>query len=590
MNLHPDYLLNKVNEPEDLKPMSLDQLKQLASEIRQLILERDEKIGGHVGPNLGVVELTLAYHYVFDSPHDKIVWDVSHQSYAHKMLTGRKEAFLDPEHYKDVSGYSSPEESDHDFFEIGHTSTSIALADGLAIARDQQGKHENVVAVIGDGSLSGGLAFEGLNNASKLHSNLIIVVNDNEISIDKNQGGFYSGLKELRDTHGKSANNIFKFMGLDYRYVEDGNDLKTMIDVFKDVKDIDHPIVLHIHTTKGKGYKLAEEHKREFHWRPPFDPKTGKALQAAPKETYSGAVIDELERQIEAGVPVMAMNAATPGLFDLERLAKKYPDNYWDSGIAEQECVSSAAAVAQGGSRPVVFMNSTFLQRAFDQLIHDVALNDAPIVMIVRGGTISGGSATHQGSFDISFISNLPNLEYFAPTTMEEMISMLRWGIKQRDVPVIIRQPEKPVLHGKAKHDNYNHIDYDVAHKGSQVAIMAVGDFWKLGEEVQKELKKKLNIDASLIDPVSVTGIDQQDLHYLHEDHDLVVTLEDGSVDGGFGETLSRYYGASDMKVLSFGAPREFADNVPLDVLYKWYHLTPEQIVDDIERVIYSTM
>lgn len=589
MNLHPDYLLNEVNGPEDLKTMSLDELNELAREMRQLVLERDAAIGGHVGPNLGVMELTIAYHYVFNSPHDKIIWDVSHQSYAHKMLTGRKLGFLDPDHYNDFSGYTSPEESAHDFFEIGHTSTSISLAVGMAQARDlmkPQSKN-NIVAVIGDGSLSGGLAFEGLNNAAKLNSNLIIVVNDNEIAIDQDQGGLYKGLKELRKSKGQAANNIFKFMGLDYRYVENGNDLQTMIDTFKAVKNIDHPIVLHVHTQKGKGYVPAEKEKMKYHWRDPFDLKTGADKHPA-ENGYNAAVLAELGRQIEAGQPVVAINAAVPGIFDLKKFQAKHPDRYFDVGIAEQDSIATAVAMASAGARPVVFQKSTFLQRAYDQLIHDMALNDAPVVMIVRGGTIASGSATHQGTFDISMISSLPNIEYLAPTNVEEMISMLRWAINQTDEPVVIRQPEKPLLHGEPSQSDYSTINYDVAHQGSEVAIMAVGDFWQLGEEVCDQLKKKLNIDATLINPKSVTGIDQHDLHHLAENHDIVVTLEDGSLSGGFGETIARYYGPTSMKVLSFGAPREFADNVPLEVMDEWYHLTPKQIVDDIEKVIHS--
>lgn len=590
MNLHPDYLLNDVEEPEDIKGMSLDQLRELAKEMRRLVLERDAAIGGHIGPNLGIVELTIAYHYVFDSPHDKIIWDVSHQSYPHKMLTGRSQAFLDPDHYNDITGFTSPEESDHDFFEIGHTSTSIALAVGMAEARDIKNPHskENVVAVIGDGSLSGGLAFEGLNNAAKVHSNLIIVVNDNNMSIDHNQGGLYQGLKELRDTNGKSPNNIFKFMGLDYRYIKDGNDLQTMIDTFNDVKDIDHPIVLHVHTLKGDGYKPAEENEMAYHWRGPFDLQTGKSKAAEPKESYSGAVIDELLKQVDAGVDIAAINAGIPGMFDLKRFEKVHPDRYFDVGIAEQMSISSAVAMAQAGAKPVVFESSTFLQRAYDQLIHDVALNDLPVVIIVRGGTISEESATHQGTFDISYISSLPNLEYLAPTSVEEMISMLRWAIKQNDGPVLIRQPERELLHRPATQDDYSSIDYEVAHQGNEVAIFAVGDFWKLGTEVCDLLKKKLNIDATLINPKTVTGIDQNDLHHLQEEHNIVVTLEDGNLSGGFGETIDRYYGPGDMKVLNFGAPREFSDNVPYDVLAEWYHLTPELIVDDIEKVVHS--
>lgn len=589
MNLHPNYLLNEVNEPEDIKGMSLDELKELAQEMRQLVLERDAAIGGHVGPNLGVIELTIAYHYVFNSPHDKIVWDVSHQSYAHKMLTGRKLGFLDPDHYRDVSGYTSPEESVHDFFEIGHTSTSISLAVGMAQARDllkPQSKN-NIVAVIGDGSLSGGLAFEGLNNAAKLKSNLIIVVNDNQMSIDKDQGGLYQGLKELRDSKGQAANNIFKFMGLDYKYVENGNDLQTMIDTFKEIKNVDHPLVLHVNTIKGKGYAPAEKEKMKYHWRDPFDLKTGKDKHPV-ENGYNKAVMAELDRQVEEGQPVVAINAAVPGLFGLKEFQAKHPDRYFDVGIAEQDSITTAVAMASAGARPVVFQNSTFLQRAYDQLVHDMALNDSPVVMIVRGGTIASGSATHQGTFDISMITDLPDIEYLAPTNVEEMISMLRWAIRQTDRAVVIRQPEKPLLHGKPSQTDYSTINYDVAHQGSEVAIMAVGDFWQLGEEVCGQLKKKLNIDATLINPKSVTGIDQHDLHHLAENHDVIVTLEDGNLSGGFGETIARYYGPTDMKVLNFGAPREFADNVPLDVLYEWYHLTPKQIVDDIEKVLHS--
>ena len=595
MNLHPDYLLNEVEEPQDIKQMSMDQLHELADEMRQLILERDEKIGGHVGPNLGIVETTLAYHYVFNSPHDKVIWDVSHQSYPHKMLTGRKQGFLDPDHYEDISGFTSPEESDHDFFEIGHTSTSIALAVGMAEDRDLEARDlkdtnsdENIVAVIGDGSLSGGLAFEGLNNAGKLHSNLIIVVNDNNMSIVHNQGGLYKGLNELRDSEGQSENNIFKFMGLDYRYVPDGNNLEEMIKVFQDVKDIDHPIVLHVHTLKGAGYQPAIDNEMEYHWRGPFDGQTGESMTPAPKESYSSAVIDELLKQVDAGVNIAAINAAIPGMFDLKRFEKAHPDRYFDVGIAEQMSVSSAVAMAQEGARPVVFESSTFLQRAYDQLIHDVALNDVPVVMIVRGGTIANESATHQGTFDISYISSLPNIEYLAPTSVEEMISMLKWAIKQTDTPVVIRQPERPLLHRPATQDDYSTIDYEIAHQGNEVAIFAVGGFWQLGEEVRHELKTKLNIDATLINPKSVTNIDQRDLHHLQEDHDIVVTLEDGNLSGGFGETIDRYYGASEMKVLNFGAPREFSDNVPYDVLAEWYHLTPELIVDDIEKVVHQ--
>ena len=408
------------------------------------------------------------------------------------------------------------------------------------------------------------------------------------MSIDHNQGGLYQGLKELRETAGQSANNIFKFMGLDYRYVPDGNDLSAMIKVFEDVKDIDHPIVLHVHTLKGAGYQPAIDNEMAYHWRGPFNGQTGESTTPQPKESYSEAVIDELLSEIKDGTNIAAINAGIPGMFDLKRFEKAYPERYFDVGIAEQMSVTSAVAMAQNGVRPVVFESSTFLQRAYDQLIHDVALNDAPVVMIVRGGTISNESATHQGTFDISYISSLPNIEYLAPTSVEEMISMLKWAISQTDTPVVIRQPERQLLHRPATQTDYSTIDYEIAHQGSEVAIFAVGDFWQLGEDVRKELQKKLNINATLINPKTVTNIDQQDLHHLQEDHDIVVTLEDGNLSGGFGETIDRYYSASEMKVLNFGAPREFSDNVPYDVLAEWYHLTPELIVDDIEKVVHQ--
>lgn len=590
MNLHPDYLLNRVEEPEDIKTMSMDQLEQLAAEMRTLILERVSTIGGHLGPDLGIVELAIAYHYVFNSPTDKVIWDVSHNSYPHKMLTGRKLGFLDPDHYQDISGFTAPDESDHDFFKIGHTSTSVALAVGEAEARDlkQDPKHRNIVAVIGDGSLSGGLAFEAFNNASKVKGNLIIVVNDNEMSIDDNQGGLYQGLAELRATEGKSPNNLFTFMGLDYRYIEDGNDLPTMIQMFKDVQDIDHPIVLHIHTLKGKGYQPAIDEKFKYHWRKAFDPTTGEDRQAPAQESYNQAVVKELLAEIDEGQEIAAINAAIPGAFGLKDFQAAQPDRYFDVGIAEQASITTAVGMAEAGIRPVVFENSTFLQRGLDQLIHDVALNSSPIVMVVVNGSISSQSATHQGTFDISYISSLPNIEYLAPTSVEEMVSMLRWAIHQQDVPVVIRQPAHELLHRPATTNDYDEVKYEIAHQGQDVALMAVGGFWKLGEQVQAQLKEKLNIDATLINPISVTNLDYETLHHLPEQHDVVVTIEDGNLSGGFGETIARYFGPTNVKVLSFGAPREFADAVPLDVLYNQYHLTPQQIVDDIQRVVHT--
>lgn len=589
MNLHPDFLINRVEEPQDIKGMTIDQLHQLASEMRTLILERTSTIGGHVGPDLGIVELALAYHYVFNSPTDKVIWDISHNSYPHKMLTGRLAGFIDPDHYQDISGFTSPDESDHDFFKIGHTSTSIALAVGEAEARNLKGQTDRkIVAVIGDGSLSGGLAFEGLNNAAKVKGNLIIVVNDNEMSIDENQGGLYQGLKELRDTNGESANNLFKFMGLDYRYLEAGNDVAALINTLQDLKDVDHPIVLHIHTTKGLGYEPAIENEYGFHWAKPFDESTGKVKDATPTESYNDAVIDELISQVDHGVKIAAINAAIPGAFGLKRFQAAHPAHYFDVGIAEQVSISAAVGMAEAGIRPVVFQNSTFLPRAYDQLIHDMALNSLPVVMIVTNGTISNNSATHQGTFDISYISSLPNVNYLTPTSVEELVDMLRWALNQHDEPVVLRLPMQPLVHKDVQTDDYDEPTYEIANDGDDVAILAVGGFWELGEQVVEQLKTQLNINATLINPKSVTGLDYDTLHHLPEKHDVVVTLEDGNLSGGFGETIARYFGPSSVKVLSFGAPRVFNDNVPKNVLYNQFHLTPRQIVDRVQQVLYT--
>lgn len=589
MNLHPDFLINRVEEPQDIKGMTIDQLHQLASEMRTLILERTSTIGGHVGPDLGIVEFALAYHYVFNSPTDKVIWDISHNSYPHKMLTGRLAGFIDPDHYQDISGFTSPDESDHDFFKIGHTSTSIALAVGEAEARNLKGQADRkIVAVIGDGSLSGGLAFEGLNNAAKVKGNLIIVVNDNEMSIDENQGGLYQGLKELRDTNGESTNNLFKFMGLDYRYLETGNDVAALIATLQDLQDVEHPIVLHIHTTKGLGYEPALENEMGFHWAKPFDEATGQAKDTTPTESYNDAVIDELINQVNHGVKIAAINAAIPGAFGLKRFQAAHPANYFDVGIAEQVSISAAVGMAEAGIRPVVFQNSTFLPRAYDQLIHDMALNSLPVVMVVTNGTISNNSATHQGTFDISYISSLPNVNYLTPTSVEELVDMLRWALNQHDEPVVLRLPMQPLVHKAVTSGDYDEPQYEIANDGDDVAILAVGGFWELGQQVVEQLKSQLNINATLINPKSVTSLDYDTLHHLPEKHDVVVTLEDGNLSGGFGETIARYFGPSSIKVLSFGAPRVFNDNVPKNVLYNQFHLTPRQIVDSVQRVLYT--
>lgn len=571
-----------MTRPADIKAFSMPELKQLANEMRQLVLEKDAAISGHVGPNLGAMEATIAFHYVFDSPKDKIIWDISHLAYGHKMLTGRKEAFLDPDHYHDVSGYSAPDESEHDFFTVGHTSTSVALAVGMAKARDVLGQQGNIVAFIGDGSLSGGLAFEGLNNASVLKSNLIIVVNDNQMSIAENQGGLYQALADLRASNGQAKNNFFMAMGFDYHYVSDGNDLKAMITAFEEVKDSSSPVVLHINTLKGKGYQPAVNNKERFHWSNPFDLKTGQLLKQPSGKSYAQIIMDELDKQVKAGQPIVAMNAVIPGAFKLHEFEAKHPDRYLDTGIAEQDCLTEAAGLAKGGTKPVVFQNSTFMQRAYDQLSHDVALNDLPVIIMVNGG-INGGSKTHLGIFDIPYLNTIPNINYLHPSNQAELLAMLRWALAKAKHPVAIRIPSQPVVLGTALQEDFAPSHYDLVREGKTVALLGLGKFAQLAVETAELLAKK-GRQVTVVKPYSATSLDEECLSGLEAKHRLVVTLEDASIVGGFGSLVSQFYADKAMKVLNYGAAKEFTDNISQAELYKQFHLTPELLAQDIEE------
>ena len=579
MNKHPEYLLNKISGPQDLKKLSIAQMQQLAQEIRTLILEKDAAEGGHLGPDLGIVEATIAYHYVFDAPKDKIVWDVSHQTYPHKMLTGRALAWLDPDHYEDVTPYSNPDESPYDYYAVGHTSTSIGLATGMAKARDLMGNHENIMALIGDGSMTGGLAYEGLNNAAIEKHNLVVVVNDNQMSIDENVGGLVTALKKLRDSNGETRENPFTAMGFDYRYVADGNDIKSMIEAFKAVKDVDHPILLHINTLKGKGYKPAIDEEEAHHWVMPFDLKTDKPLAPASEApTANSVALDVVSEEIEKGTNLMAINAAIPGVFGLDKIKNKYPDHYTDVGIAEQESVAFAAGAAKEGAVPVLFENSTFLQRAFDQLSHDVAANDLPVVMMVAGGGISGTSKTHLGIFDQVMISNLPNWIYLAPTNLAEEKAMMTWAIKQRKHPVAIKMPTKAVPENGDAQEDYSKITYQIK-PGKDVAVLALGDMYAIfGEKVAQEL------NATLVNPVSANILDKDALDKLAKENKVIVTIEDNTLDGGFGEKVASYLGDKDVKVLNYGQKRVYTDQTPLKDILKDNRMTVDQIVEDIKN------
>lgn len=580
--------LDTVNSPEDLKKLNLSELESVAEEIRAAVLNRDSKVGGHVGPNLGIVETTVALHYVFDSPRDKIVYDVSHQCYPHKILTGRKNGFTgSAEDMAAVSGYTNPAESEHDFFIVGHTSTSISLACGLAKARDLKNEKHNVIAVIGDGSLSGGEALEGLSNAAVLGSNIIIIVNDNEMSIAENHGGLYTNLRLLRETGGAAECNMFKALGFEYRYVEDGNSLPRLIETFRQVKDTARPVVLHVHTTKGKGYLPAETNKEKWHWNLPFDIATGEnTVNFGNGETYNDITFEYLDNRLRKDKDLVVISAGTPGAFGLTPDKRmRLGQNYVDVGIAEEHAVAFASALAKGGCRPVFCVWSSFVQRTYDQLSQDLALNNNPAVILVFSGAISGMDATHLGCFDIPLISNIPNIVHLAPTTKEEYLSMLNWGLNQTSHPVVIRVPTQVVSDNRPLPADYDRLNsYEVISRGSEVAVLALGSFFGLGREVAAELRKH-GIEATLINPRYVSGLDERLLDELKQRHRVVVTLEDGVLDGGFGEKIARFYGADDIKVLNFGARKEFTDRVPLAELYQRYRLTPAQITADILKI-----
>lgn len=584
MNQHPEYLLNKIKSPADLKVLSLDEMKQVAGEIRHLIIEKDAAVGGHLGPDLGIVELTIAYHYVFNAPGDKIVWDVSHQTYPHKMLTGRAYAWLDPEAYGKVTPYTDPEESPYDYYAIGHTSTSIALATGMAKARDLLGGSEKIMAVIGDGSLTGGLAYEGLNNAATEKGNLVIVINDNQWSIDKNVGGLPVALKKLRDTNGEASDNLFKAMGFDYRYVADGNSLEAMIAAFQDVKDVDHPVILHVNTLKGKGYEPALANEEAHHWVSPFNLEDDSPKHPAPALTPKKVAVQTIAEAIDRGQEnLLAINAAIPGAFNLDGFKEQYPDHYLDVGIAEQVSVALAAGFVKAGGRAILFENSTFLQRAFDQLSHDVALNNLPVVMLVGGGGIQANSKTHVGVFDQVMISNLPNWQYLAPTTLAEEKAMINWAIQQKAGPVAIKLPVWPVDEKGSTLEGYQHIHYQKRRAGQDAAILALGDTFNLGLKAAEEL------NASLYNPLSANTLDTDCLDHLARHYSVIITLENNVLDGGFGQKVASYLADQPVLVKSFGEKREYTDvDQSLAEILNRNHLTAEQIVNDVKQLLSS--
>ena len=580
-------ILDKINSPIDLKKLNIEELNSLSDEMRELIIKKVDFTGGHMAPNLGILEATIALHYVFNSPKDKFIFDVSHQCYPHKILTGRKEGFLKTEDYFKYTGYTAPEESEHDLFKVGHTSTSISLACGVAKARDLKNENYNVIALIGDGSLSGGEALEGLNFGAKLNSNFIIILNDNQMSIAQNYGGLYDNLKLLRDTKGEAENNLFKALGYDYCFIENGNNIKETIEKLEQVKDINHPIVVHLCTEKGHGLIQATENKEKFHWIMPNTLNNQEPI--ALKEDYTSITVDYLLKKAKQDPTLAVINAATPGVFGFNsKVREELANQYIDVAIAEEHATAMASAMAKNGAKPVFCVMSSFIQRAYDQLSQDLCLNSNPATILVYWGAITSADATHLTTFDIPLMSNIPNLVYLAPTNKEEYLRMLDWSIEQKEYSIAIRVPcvelKSTGIEDKTDYSILN--KYKVTKEGEKVAILGLGNFYYLALELGDYLKEKLNINATIINPRFITGIDNELMENLKKDHDIVVTLEDGELDGGFGEKIARYFGSSDIKVLNYGSFKEFSDREPIDKLYTKYRLTKELITEDIEKLL----
>lgn len=582
-------ILKNINEPADVKKLNADELNMLATDIREALFNRLTKIGGHCGPNFGIVETTIAMHYVFDSPKDKFVFDVSHQSYPHKMLTGRKNGYIDDECFKQDSGYTNPQESEHDLFNVGHTSTSVSLATGLAKARDLKKQKHNVIALIGDGSLGGGEALEALNYVgSDLHSNLIIIVNDNQQSIAEVHGGLYQNLAQLRQSKGKAENNFFKTLGLDYVYEENGNDIWAMIKVLQKIKDIDHPIVLHINTQKGKGYEPAEKNKELWHWCMPFDKESGKWKVSFPSESYTGLTTQYIMTKAQNDKDFVVITPAMPMTAGLTAdLRAKLGAQYVDTGICEEHAVAMASGVAKAGCKPLLVTNSTFMQRTYDQISQDVCINNNPVTILLNCCAFDSlTDVTHLGIFAISAFSNIPNLVMLAPSSKEEYLNMLDWSVEQKEHPVMILMPGNAVTSRKAD-TNFDEINtFKLEQKGKKVAILALGDFYQKGEDLAKQIEQELGFKPTLINPRFASDVDKNMLRDLPKNHQLVITLEDGILDGGFGQKVAAFYASESIKVKNYGLHKEFYDRYnPQDLLNR-LGITTVQIMADIKKLI----
>lgn len=564
--------------------MNIEQLTALAGEMRAALMRKLSTRGGHVGPNLGMVEAIIAMHYVFDTPKDKIVYDVSHQTYPHKMLTGRMKAFTDPAHYGDVTGYTNPAESEYDLFSVGHTSTALALATGLAKARDLAGGDENVIAVVGDGSLGGGEALEGLNYGSTLGSNFIVVVNDNDMSIAENHGGLYADLRLLRNSNGTAEPNIFRAMGYAYRYVHYGNNLRSLIEKFRSVRNIAYPVVVHINTMKGMGLRVAESDKESFHYAGPFDLQTGAPLKTAPAGTAPQAYTDifalHMLERMKKDSRTVVLNAGTPGAvgFYPER-RREAGRRFVDVGIAEQMCTGMASGLAKGGMRPVMAVVDSFIQRAYDQLSQDVAINHMPAVFaLFHTGVLGMTDETHLGFFDISMITGIPEINFLAPVCRQEYIAMLDWAMEHADMPVVVRAPGGEVVEDDSREllADYSRPKYEFVRRGGKIALLGAGNFFYIMREAA-DLLAESGVECTLINPRCLSQLDEEALDTL-KDYDIVITAEDGTADGGWGQRVAAYLGSSRTKVRVLGLPKKFENRFRAAELMEACSLTPQAI------------
>lgn len=582
--------LENIKSPADIKGLSYEELTKIADQMRQAVLNRTSQIGGHVGPNLGSVETIIAMHYVFDAPRDRLVYDVSHQAFPHKMLTGRVDGYLYREDFAKVGEYTDPKESpEYDIFYAGHTSPALSLCVGLAKARDLKKDNYNIVALVGDGALSGGVAFEGLDAGGALNSNLICIINDNQMAIAENHGGMYGHLTNLRETNGTSSDNLFKAFNWDYVYVAEGNNVQKVIEALKAVKGTNRPTIVHVNTQKGEGYTPAEQYREAFHYRDPYDIATGELLKVAEGPSYHQVVKDFILRSSKKYHNFLAISSATPDDFGLNaRDREALGEHYMDVAIAEQTGVSVLAGAARDGAKAVYAVVATFLQRAYDQLIEDWAMDNSPALLIVaETGIRAIHDQTHLGFWDIAMITSIPDIIYLAPANLEEYDAMLEWGLSQDKFKVAVRQPSYSTEHADYDVDtDYSDLNkFKVIKSGKDVALIGAGDFLVKARTVADLLAQK-GINATLINPRFISGVDNELLESLKKDHKLVVTLEDGSLEGGFGQRIASALGTSDLKVLNFGLEKKFVDRYKTKDLEEAYNLLPEQITEKIISIL----